>query len=117
MNTLKNTVRLIGRLGAQPELSTLESGKTVARISIATNENYKNKSGEWVENTQWHTIKAWGKVAESASKHLNKGEEIILEGRLQNSNYETKSGEKRFVTEIIAKDFLKLNSTASVPAK
>lgn len=108
MNTLRNKVSLIGRLGAQPEVVTLDSGRTVARFSLATNENYKNKEGAWQENTQWHTITAWGKTAELISKILNKGQEVVVEGKLVNSSYETKEGEKRFSTAIEVNEILLL---------
>lgn len=108
MNTLRNKVSLIGRLGAQPEVVTLDSGRTLARFSLATNENYKNKEGAWQENTQWHNITAWGKTAELISKLLNKGQEVVVEGKLVNSSYETKEGEKRFSTAIEVNEFLLL---------
>lgn len=108
MNTLRNKVSLIGRLGAQPEVTTFDTGKTLARFSLATKEDYKDKNGEWHENTQWHTINAWGKIAERAKKALNKGQEVIVEGKLVHQSYETKSGEKRFGTVIEATEFLVL---------
>lgn len=108
MNALKNKVSLIGRLGAQPELVTFESGKTLARFSIATNEGYKDKSGNWQDQTQWHNITAWGQTATTVSKVLKKGQEVIVQGRLVNKSYETKSGEKRFSTEIEINEFLTL---------
>jgi len=109
MNTLRNKVSLIGRLGAKPEIVKFDNGRMLARFSVATNESYKNKAGEWVENTQWHNVKAWGKSAEYAAKALDKGIELAVDGRLVNSTYETKTGEKRYSTEIEAKDFLILS--------
>lgn len=109
MNTLRNKVSLIGRLGAKPEIVKFDNGRMLARFSIATNEGYKNKAGEWVENTQWHNVKAWGKSAEYAAKALDKGTELAVDGRLVNSTYETKTGEKRYATEIEANDFLILS--------
>ena len=106
MNTLRNKVSLIGRLGAQPEVVTFDSGKTLARFSLATNESYKNKAGEWQDNTQWHNITAWGKTAELVGKMLSKGQEVVVEGRLVNNNYETKDGEKRYSTTIEVNEFL-----------
>lgn len=108
MNALKNKVKLIGRLGVEPELVKFETGRTLARFTLATNENYKDKKGEWHELTQWHTINAWGKLADLVQKLLKKGQEIIVEGRLVNQSYETKSGEKRFTTIIEASEFLVL---------
>lgn len=113
MNALRNKVSLIGRLGAQPELVTFESGRTLARFSIATNEGYKDKSGNWQEQTQWHNITAWGNTAELAGKILNKGQEVIIEGRLVNKSYETKSGEKRYSTEIEMNEFLALGTKSN----
>lgn len=109
MNALRNKVNLIGRLGAQPEVVKLDSGRTLARFTIATNENYKNKQGDWQSNTQWHTVNAWGKVAELVQKLLNKGQEIALEGKLVNQSYENKQGEKRYTTVIEASEFLILS--------
>jgi len=108
MNTLRNKVSLIGRLGAQPEVTTFESGKTLARFTMATNEGYKDKDGQWHENTQWHTVNAWGRIAERVKKALNKGQEVIVEGKLVHQNYETKEGEKRYGTVIEATEFLLL---------
>jgi single-strand DNA-binding protein len=110
MNALRNKVSLIGRLGANPEVVTFETGKTLARFTVATNESYK-LNGVWQEQTQWHTINAWGKVAQRMQKKLQKGQEIVLEGRLVNQNYETKNGEKRFVTFVEATEFLVLKAT------
>lgn len=108
MNTLRNKVSLIGRLGAKPELVKFDSGKSLARFSLATNENYKSKTGEWVENTQWHNITVWGKTAEVVSNLLDKGTEVLIEGKLIHKSYESKNGEKRYGTEIEMNDFLLL---------
>lgn len=109
MNTLRNKVSLIGRLGGQPEFIKFDSGKTKARFSLATNESFKDKSGEWQQNTQWHTITAWGKTAEAVQKFLDKGKEVLVEGKLVTNNYETKEGEKRFGVLIEMSEFLLLS--------
>ena len=109
MNALRNKVSLIGRLGAEPEVVTLESGVAFARFTIATNESYKSKDGEWQDKTQWHNLTIWGKQAETAAKILTKGQEIIAEGKLVNSQYETKEGEKRYATSIEVNEFLILS--------
>ena len=109
MNTLKNKVNLIGRLGAKPVAQSFESGAKKIRLSIATNERFKNKKGEWEENTQWHTVIAWGKVCDRIEKVLDKGSEVVIEGRIVNRSYETKEGEKRFSTEIELNEFVVLN--------
>jgi single-strand DNA-binding protein len=116
MNALRNKVSLIGRLGAQPELVTLESGRTLARFSLATNESYKDKKGAWQTLTQWHNVVAWGNTASLVEKILGKGQEVLIEGRLINKSYETKSGEKRYATEIELNEFLKLGTTTEEKA-
>ena len=77
MNNLKNRVQLIGNLGMNPEIKNLESGKKLAKFSIATNESYKNAKGEKIEDTQWHNLIAWGKTADIIEKYLQKGTEVI----------------------------------------
>ena len=106
MNTLRNKVQLIGNLGNDPEIINLESGKMLAKFSIATNENYKNAKGEKVTDTQWHNIIAWGKTAEIIEKYVTKGNEVAIEGKLTNRSYETKEGEKRYVTEVVCNELL-----------
>lgn len=106
MNNLRNKVSLIGRLGAQPEISTLDKGRKIARFSIAVNNTYKDKDGNYVKDTQWYSINAWGNQAERVEKVLNKGQEIVIEGRLVNRSYETKEGEKKYVTNIELQEFL-----------
>ena len=108
MSTLRNKVQLIGNVGNEPEITNLESGKKVAKFSIATNESYKNAQGEKETNTQWHTVVAWGKIAEIVEKYVGKGKEIALEGKLTSRSYETKEGEKRYVTEIVVDEILLL---------
>ena len=90
MSTLRNKVQLIGNLGNAPEIITLESGKKLAKFSLATNENYKNAKGEKVTDTQWHNIVAWNKTAEIIEKYLEKGNEVAIEGKLTSRSYETK---------------------------
>lgn len=108
MNTLRNKVQLIGNLGNDPEIINLESGKMLAKFSIATNENYKNAEGEKITDTQWHNVVVWGKTASIVEKYLSKGKEIAIEGKLTNRSYETKEGEKRYVTEIVCNELLML---------
>jgi single-strand DNA-binding protein len=108
MNTLRNKVQLIGNLGANPEVVNLESGKKLAKFSIATNESYKNAQGEKVDDTQWHNVIAWGKTAEVVENFLTKGNEVAIEGKLVNRNYEDKEGNKRYVTEVVAGEILML---------
>jgi single-strand DNA-binding protein len=108
MNAIKNTVQLIGHTGMDPEIKTFEGGKKVASISLATNESYKNDKGEKVEQTEWHRVVAWGKVAEIIEKYVTKGKEIVVQGKLTYRSYEDKNGEKRYITEIVANDILLL---------
>ena len=109
MNSLKNKVQLIGRLGADVEVKSLESGKQLAKISVATNESYKNKEGEWMDNTTWHNVVAWCKTAEVAGKLLKKGSEVALEGKLSNRSYEDKEGVKKYITEVVMNEFVLLD--------
>ena len=110
MNTLRNKVQLIGNLGNDPEIINLESGKTLAKFSVATNESYKNASGEKVTDTQWHNVVAWGKTAEIIEKYVTKGKEVAIEGKLTSRSYENKEGEKRYVTEVVCNELLMLGN-------
>ena len=106
MNTLKNKVQLIGNLGNAPEVKNLDGGKKLARISLATNETYKNAKGEKITETQWHNVIAWDKTAEIVEKYFTKGLEVMIEGKLVNRNYTDKEGVKRYVTEVQANELL-----------
>jgi single-strand DNA-binding protein len=110
MNQLKNRVQLIGNLGTNPEIITLESGKKLAKMTIATNEDYTNQKGEKVKETQWHNVTAWGKQADIIEKYLTKGKQVCIEGKLNNRNYTDKEGVKRYITEIICNEVLMLGS-------
>jgi single-strand DNA-binding protein len=100
MNALRNKVQLIGNTGNVPEVKTLDGGKKLAKFSIATNEVYYNTKGEKITETQWHNIIAWGKQAELAEKYIDKGTELVIEGKLINRNYTDKNGVKKYITEI-----------------
>jgi single-strand DNA-binding protein len=120
MSTLRNRVQLIGHLGADPEMKTLESGIKVARLRLATNESYKLANGEWKEETMWHSITAWEKLAERAATQFHKGSYIMLEGKLINRSYTDAAGVKKFYTEVRADSIIILDKktseqTASVP--
>lgn len=110
MSTLKNKVQLIGNVGQEPVVLNLESGKKVVRLSLATNESFKNSNGEKQTDTNWHNIVAWGKTAEIIEKYVNKGKEIAIEGKLISRSYETKEGEKRYVTEVVVSEILLLGN-------
>jgi single-strand DNA-binding protein len=108
MNTLRNKVQLIGNLGNNPEVITLESGKKLAKFSIATNDSYRNANGEKITDTQWHNVIAWNKTAEIVEKYLTKGNEIAVEGKLTSRSYENKEGVKKYITEIVVNELLML---------
>lgn len=106
MKSMRNSVQLIGRLGKDPEVKTFGNSKK-ASFSIATTDSYKNQKGEKIEDTQWHNIIIWGKLAGVAEKYLKKGQEVAIEGKLIHRMYET-GGEKRYITEINVNDLLML---------
>lgn len=108
MNALKNRVQLIGNLGQDPEIVNLENGNKLAKFSIATSDSYKNAQGQKVEDTQWHNIVAWGKTAEIVENYLTKGKQVAIEGKLTHRSYETKEGEKRYITEVRCNELLML---------
>jgi len=108
MSTLRNKVQLIGNLGNSPEITTLESGKKVAKFSLATNETYKNAKGEKVTDTQWHNIVAWNKTAEIIEKYLEKGSQVAIEGKLTSRSWDDKDGNKRHITEVVCNEMMML---------
>jgi len=110
MNTIRNKVQLIGNLGSDPDVKQLESGKALAKLSLATNDQYYNKEGDKVEDTQWHNLVAWGKTAEVAEKYLKKGSEVAIEGKLTSRSYEDKEGQKKYITEVVINEILLLGA-------
>jgi single-strand DNA-binding protein len=109
MMNIKNHVQLIGHLGANPEIKTLDNGGKMAKFSVAINETYNNKKGEKVTNTQWHNIVAWGGLATICERILQKGSHVTIEGKLLNRSFSDKEGNKRYITEIIANELLVIN--------
>jgi single-strand DNA-binding protein len=107
---MRNRVTLIGNLGMDPELVTFEKGGQKARFTLATNEKYTNKSGEKVEETQWHNLVAFGKTADIITKYAKKGKEIAIEGKLTTRDYTDEKGVKRYVTEVIVNELVLLGS-------
>ena len=103
-----NRVILIGNLGKDPEVKRLENGVVVAKFSLATNENFKNKSGEWHKLTEWHDIIMWRSLAERAEKGLKRGGMIYLEGKLTHRTWQDKDGNNRRTTEVVASYFRSL---------
>jgi single-strand DNA-binding protein len=103
-----NKVILVGNLGKDPEIRTLESGTKVANFSLATTESYKDKTGNRVDQTEWHNIAVWRGLADVAEKYLKKGQQIYLEGRIRTRSWDDKDGVKRYTTEIVADTFTML---------
>jgi single-strand DNA-binding protein len=104
-----NKVILIGNLGKDPEVKYTPSGAAVAKFSLATNERYKDKSGEWQDRTEWHNIVAWQRTAEIAGEYLKKGRTVYVEGRLQTRSWDDKeTGQKKYMTEIVVSDLVLL---------
>lgn len=108
MNAMKNKVQLIGKAGNDPEVKTLESGKKLAHLTIATNEIYRNEKGDKVEQTEWHRVTAWGKTAEIIEKFVVKGKEVAIDGKLTHRSYDDKNGEKKYITEVVVNEILLL---------
>ena len=112
-----NKVILVGNLGKDPEVRYLDSGVAVANFSLATTENYKNKRGEKVSQTEWHNIVLWRGLAEVAEKWLKKGSSVYIEGKIRTNKWEDKEGNTRYNTEILADNMTMLgnrnNSDAS----
>lgn len=103
---------MIGHLGNAPEVKNTQSGKKLARFSIATNEIYRNSKGEKVKETTWHTLVAWGKIADIVEKYLNKGSEVAVEGKLISRSYD-KEGIKKYITEVEVGELLMLGNKAT----
>jgi len=106
MNNLRNSVRLMGHAGTQPEVKIINEKQKVARIRIATNDSYRNAEGERIEQTQWHQLVFWNKQADLAEKYLEKGSEFTVEGKLTSHSYVAKDGQKRYVTEVVVNEII-----------
>ena len=104
-----NKVILIGNLGKDPEVRTLENGAMYAKFSLATNESYKDKNGEWHNITEWHNIIMWRALAERAEKQLKKGSQIYVEGKLTSRSYQDKDGNTKYITEVRVNTFRSLD--------
>ena len=110
MSTLRNSVRLVGNLGMDPEVKSFDNNRKLTKLSLATNETYKNDKGEKITDTQWHSLVVWGTQAKFAEDFLKKGDEIAVDGKLSSRSYVDKDGNKRYVTEIVVNEFLKLGT-------
>ncbi len=98
-----NKVIIVGNLGQDPEIRTLENGSKVAKFSVATNENYQDKSGEWQKITEWHNIVAWRGLAERAENYLKKGGMVYVEGKLSTRKWQDQNGNDRYSTDVVAR--------------
>lgn len=107
-----NKVTLVGRLGAEPEVRTLENGAMVAKFGLATSESYRDKAGEWQEQTEWHDVVVWRALAERAQEYLKKGSLIYLEGKLTHRKWQDKDGNNRKTTEVVG-SYYRVMPTAS----
>ncbi|MBW7937135.1 MAG: single-stranded DNA-binding protein [Flavobacteriales bacterium] len=110
MNNLKNSVRLIGHVGMEPEVKVINGDRKLAKFSVATSDNYKNAKGEWEKQTQWHNLIAWGNIATRIEKTVTKGCEVAIEGKLMHRNYEDAQGVKRYISEIQISDLMVMKS-------
>jgi single-strand DNA-binding protein len=106
MNTLRNSVKLIGRLGQDPEVKLLDTGNKVATFALATSESFTTKDGNKQEQTQWHSIVVWGKLAVVCEKYLKKGKQIAIDGQLTYRTWEDKNGMKHYISEVVANEML-----------
>ncbi len=103
-----NKVILIGNLGAAPEVRYTAGGQAVANFRLATTERWVNKSGERSENTEWHRVVAWGKLAETCGQYLQKGKQVYVEGKIRTRQWQDQTGQKRYTTEIVAVNLVML---------
>ena len=104
-----NKVILIGNLGKDPEVKYTPQGTPVAKITLATNERFKGKDGNWQDRTEWHNVVLWQRLAEIAGEYLKKGGKVYIEGRLQTRSWDDKqSGQKKYMTEVVANDLVLL---------
>jgi single-strand DNA-binding protein len=108
-----NKVLLLGNLGKDPEVNTLEGNVKVAKFSLATTESYKDEHGQTHSNTEWHTVVLWRGLADLAEKYLHKGSTVYIEGKNKTRSYEDKQGVKRYVTEIIGEELILLDKKES----
>ncbi len=96
-----NKVILLGNLGKDPEVKAIDNGRKVARFTLATTESYRNQQGERVDQTEWHNVVFWGPVVDVIDKYLKKGNQVYVEGKINNRSYDDKEGNKKYITEIV----------------
>lgn len=107
-----NKHMIIGTLGRDPEVKYTASGTAVANLSVATNEKFKNKAGEWEDRTDWHNVTLWGRLAEIAGEYLSKGKQVYIEGRVQTRKWQDKDGKDRYTTETVGERMQMLGGKA-----
>lgn len=112
---MKNKVLLIGNVGKTPEIKTFESGKKLASFSLATHDFYYNDKGDKIEQTDWHSLVAWGKTVDFIEKFIDKGREILIDGKLTSRSYDDKDGNKRFVTEVVVNEVYLMEQKSPKP--
>lgn len=117
MKNFVNQVQLVGNLGMDPEMISFASGSNLVKLRIATNQSYKDKEGQYNKITEWHTISAWGSLAERMASSLSKGQQVLISGKLENRSWEDNDGNKRYITQVKAHDFALLESTTSVKSQ
>ena len=105
-----NKAIIVGNLGADPEIRHTQSGTQVTNFNVATTERYKNKDGEQVDETEWHRIVAWQRLAEICGEYLTKGSKVYIEGKIQTRKWQDKDGNDRYTTEIVAREMKMLDS-------
>jgi len=113
INTIKNSVQLVGNIGKDVQLTTFDNGNKKATLLLATNESYTNAKGEKVKTTSWHNLIAWGKTAEQMAKSIQKGNEISIQGKLCNRTYADKDGNTKYITEIVVNEYFKVARTTA----
>ena len=112
-----NKVILLGHVGKDPDIRGFENGRSVANFTLATNESYKNRDGDWVERTEWHNIVMWTPLAERVEKDVRKGTFLYVEGRIQTRSYDDKEGNKRYITEVNGREMRLLSSRSDMEAR
>jgi single-strand DNA-binding protein len=106
-----NKVILVGNVGQDPEVKYTASGVPVAKVSLATNERFKDRNDQWQDKTEWHSVVAWQRLAEIVGEYVRKGSKLYVEGKLQTSTWEDRqNGGKKYRTEIVARDIVLLGS-------
>jgi single-strand DNA-binding protein len=111
--TMVNKAIIIGNLGRDPEVRFTPSGRAMARFTVATTERWTDAQGQRQEKTEWHNIVVWGKQAETCGQYLSKGRQVYVEGRISNRSYDDKDGNKRYISEIVARDVRFLGGASS----